>query len=147
MGAKDPNILYFYRIMRTPVYLGKCQYAGPYCWTCRLTLCVEGEKHLHDVNATWYDVCPRCGQVWHKEPRIPIYLYMDAGKDFNEKAFLPQKAIRECYAFTWAVHPDYLDTKKKVRDQYSRIFLMHQFRAILSQCAFQYFHLIGKDFF
>lgn len=147
MRTKDPNIIHFYDRSISPVHLGKCQYAGPYCWACRLTLCVEGETHIHDANATWYDDCPRCGQQWGKESRVPIDVYTQPIETFNMNALLPRPDIRECCSFTWAVHPSYLDVRKRVRDQYHRRFHMHQFRAILSQCPFQYFHLIGKDFF
>lgn len=107
-------------------HIGKRSAAGLYCWDCKRTLCVFGEKGVHESNApeAWFEQCTKCGSKPSKR----------------------KTNVKPCSSFSWAVHPEKINRIKRVRDEYKRNYSIKEFNDVLKECPIRFYDLIGEDF-
>lgn len=114
-------------------HIGKRSGAGPYCWTCRRTMCVDGEAAVHLGRSAWYDKCPGCGATREADPSTG------------------QKGLGYACSFTWAEEPDEVLTQcaleaRAVVDEYERRLTGREFLSMLKGCPIWFLDLVGKEF-
>ena len=124
-------------------HIGKESAAGLYCWDCKISLCTEGEDMVHH-RVSWHDECPECNKAPNKSS--PSAAARQLGfLDEEDKPI--KKGVSSISSFTWAIEPQRLKGKRKIRDEYDRVITKEKFDAILSNwCAIQRYDLIGRDF-
>lgn len=71
-------------------HIGKRSAAGPYCWDCQKTLCVEGNTGIHASKSVWLKSCFQCG----------------AKPDPSDGFRYERKGVDGCCSFTWAMDPE-----------------------------------------
>lgn len=125
-------------------HIGKRSAAGLYCWDCNITLCIDGENGVHESRSKWSDSCPSCGKKYVEESLSDGAAGRELG--FNKKPFKKKTGVASCSSFSWAVQPDFIETKRKIKDEYGRIFTLKKFKQILWECPIQYRHSIGVEF-
>jgi len=127
-------------------HIGKRSAAGLYCWNCRITLCEQGESAIHSSESTFSDKCPKCGKKyepkpgWHGAGAVELGFAQPYAPD-------ERKGIDTCSSFTWAMNPERLRSKRKVTDEYGRVYTIAEFNNIvLDNCPIQYKDSIGHEF-
>lgn len=146
-------------------HIGKRSAAGPYCWDCRVTLCVGGEKEVHFGRSKWHQACPKC----HKKPTEEKLDSSAAGRELGFNASRPKKkaGVASCCSFSWAQDPgtvlsgavfaglDPTDECRKcarpysdlvIQDEYNRLYSLRDFLKVLEECPLQNKDHVGKDF-
>jgi hypothetical protein len=129
-------------------HIGKRSAAGLYCWDCNTTLCMGGEKAIHNSDSfQWYKKCPKCG----KSPVFETLEQSSAGRELGFNKTLPalKKGVASCSSFTWAVSQKDFCLKRIefVKDEYGRKIPIKKFLNIVDlECPVQYTHLIGDEF-
>ena len=132
-------------------HIGKRSAAGPYCWDCGRTLCLQGDKYVHYTRAEngspieWVQNCPRC----NKRYEHPLDFYDGAaGRElgFNKKPFERKTGIQSCSSFSWAMREFAAFKLKYVVDEYKRKFTIGQFKDMLTECPIQFHEYIGLEF-
>jgi hypothetical protein len=137
-------------------HIGKRSAAGLYCWDCKITLCKDGKTSIHQSKGKyvlssnfpgiykdpdWYEKCPICGKL----PDIN-----KANAAFKELGFSKvkgkQTGVSSCCSFTWAIESLELKGKRKVKDEYNRIYTMKEFWEELDFCPIQFYDKIGENF-
>ena len=144
-------------------HLGKRSASGLFCWTCRVTLCQEGERGIHESKSSWHLTCPSCGAA----PTTESLEQSAAGRELGFNKSLPGKktGVSSCCSFTWAINPlnleqhlqategcphcnhAYEDKEKIIEDEYGALFTLADFRAVLEECPIRNLSLIGQHFF
>ena len=127
-------------------HIGKRSAVGLYCFDCRQTLCKDGEAGIHTGKSEWHDRCPQCGCT-------PIKETLDQGTSGLELGFAkPYKkneraGVRSASSFTWAMNPYKLIGRRKVVDEYGRVYGIKKFKEqVLDNCPIQFFDSIGREF-
>jgi len=134
--------------MDPEAHIGKRSAAGPFCWTCRQTLCKAGETGIHLGESEWYDACPKC----HARLVEESLRESSAGRElgFNKSPPKVKTGVRSCSSFTWAMKPTIVSELprrgKPVVDEYGRRFSVKAFLAVLEECPVQYLDAIGTWF-
>lgn len=115
-GHDDPNF-----------HLGKMSAAGPYCWDCGVTLCVQGPHAVHDSERTYHEVCPRCGKT---------------------------RTTHVCCSFTWAHDPEVAKRlcrerpyEKFIEDSRGQEYTGDEFlKTLRDKCPIEFDHRVGELF-
>lgn len=150
------------------VHIGKRSAAGPYCWSCSITLCAEGPGKVHYSchlgnsrkpgtchisncdGGHWFDKCPSCGGKYEPENFLNSSAARELG--FNKDKPKKKTGIKSCCSFTWAMTKYDLKNfckksknKKPILDEYGASFSLKEFEEILKECPIQS-HSIGMEF-
>ena len=145
-------------------HIGKRSAAGPFCWTCGITLCRQGNSEIHTGDNDWYDACPQCGEKLSDEPLEESTTGRELG--FNKNKPRKKSGVRSCSSFTWAIDPvewklirndlasilSSLDKESRtktgwvIEDEYGRRFSIQEFQEVLLECPVQFFDSIGREF-
>lgn len=152
--------------MDPAVHIGKRSAAGRYCWDCRVTLCRDGTRGLHqsprvprrpgeDVGtlfarylaaqaSCWYECCPTCGAA----PSSETLATSAAGRElgFNDGPPAPRRGVQSCSSFSWAMEPSRVEGIEQIEDEYGRTYTRAEFLAVLDECPIQFTHSIGEWF-
>lgn len=132
-------------------HIGKRSAAGLYCWDCKRTLCVAGEKgvHLSCERYNWLEKCPVC-----KNPRTPEeFEETSGGRELGciERCWKKKSGVKSCASFTWAIHQAelkllLLNPFACIKDDYGRFYGNDEFlEGVLGECPIRFFK-IGRDF-
>jgi len=125
-----------------PVYhIGKRSAAGLYCWSCRVSLCREGESQIHYGGGPqrreerWYDACPKCGRK-------------KGGRDLDAET-----GVGHACSFTWAQIPHKVrrvceerPQESLIEDEYDRSYTGEEFLKELRFCPIVFTDSIGRFF-
>jgi hypothetical protein len=125
-------------------HIGKRSAAGYYCFDCGITLCKQGNGGIHMGKSEWFDSCPFCG----KEPKVEKHFGSAAALElgFNKKASEKKTGVRSCSSFSWSIKPEKLKRKRKVKDEYDRIYQINVFWNMVRSYPIHYFHFLGQWF-
>ena len=115
-------------------HIGKRLASGAYCWACRKTLCVDGEKAIHRGKATWSNKCPDCGALFSDR------------RDANH-------AVSYSCSFSWTISPLALHmivapaglNANCIIDDYNRKMTIQEFFQILLECPIQFSNFSSKS--
>jgi len=126
-------------------HIGKRSAAGPYCWDCDVTLCRGGEEAIH-MGWAFYDYCPVCGQKPVDEPFEASTPGRELG--FNKSKPGKKTGVRSCASFTWAMlsSSKVFRKKRKIRDEYGRIYTKKEFDKILEECPIKFYDMLNQEF-
>lgn len=127
-------------------HIGKRSAAGLYCWDCNVTLCKDGEYGIHKSTSNFFSKCPKCGKSFDgkslEEGSVAVELGFAQPYEKKER-----KGVKPVSSFTWAMLPEKLKRKRKVVDEYGRVYTKKQFQEIvLDNCPITFFESIGKWF-
>jgi hypothetical protein len=152
------------------VHIGKRSAAGLYCYDCKVSLCVDGEKRVHytrspkmsfatgsllptDCETGWHKACPKC-------KKEPIKEGLDAGPVAVELGFAKPRTqipsgVRGTSSFNWAQDPLKVTefcggpgaTAKVIKDEYDREYTGKEFLEMLkNNCRIMLYSSIGQEF-
>src|SRR3990172_6614512 len=82
-------------------HIGKRSSAGLYCWDCRETLCLDGEKGVHESKSGWATMCRVCGQKPNRERLDSSTAGRELG--FNRDTPRRKSGVSSCSSFSWAM--------------------------------------------
>ena len=127
-------------------HIGKRSAAGPYCWDCRRTLCVQGTAAVHMSGRKWHDKCPICGKKREDESLDSSSGGRELG--FNREPFEPKTGVKSCSSFTWAIDPAqfFIDKPEEIHDEYGHKFTFQEFTEMLKECPIRFYDAIGQEF-
>lgn len=139
-----PNIIYYgngteqYLKLRGN-HIGKKSGAGYFCWSCKITLCKNGEKAIHIAKNEWHDFCPTCGAT------------KESFKIINNEKF---EGVGYVYTFNWAESPDSVENicklhlnKKIIVDENECKYTGNEFIQMLKKdCPYNKYSSIGTTF-
>lgn len=96
--------------MNTDLHIGKRSAAGLYCFDCGITLCLRGEKAVHDTpDSMWNSKCPICNKKSTKETFENSSAGLELG--FNDNPVEKKEGVRSCSSFSWAMSKIMLQVK------------------------------------
>jgi len=131
------------------VHIGKRSAAGPYCWDCNTTLCVQGNAGIHAHVAEWHACCPKCGQV-RDETGLGQSAALELG--FKTMSQMQSKGVRSCSSFRWGIPKDVVFKTCQanletgiIQDEYDRVYTGTLFLKMLDACPIE-FESIGQCF-
>lgn len=130
-------------------HIGKRSAAGWYCWDCRVTLCMGGNRGVHmGRDDQWYNACPSCKKPIPKEDLSESSAGRELG--FNKSNPKKKKGVASCSSFSWACQPDLIENlpprAKIIENEYGDKFTAKQFEAVLDECPIRFYSSIGKEF-
>jgi len=135
-------------------HIGKRSAAGHYCFDCDVTLCVGGNKEVHNgygTNEEWFDTCPKCGKPPMKESLDTSAVGIELG--FNKNLTEKKTGVRGCCSFRWAMDPIRfisVDFPKlgnyPVTDEYGKTYKIGEFVEMVKVCPIQFYDSIGQEF-
>ena len=123
-------------------FIGKRAGAGPYCWGCDLTLCINGNDRVHSGDA-FNDVCLKCGRAYSRDNQA-LSLELGFEKSRTER---PKFGVFSCSSFRWRIPrqkfessiPDSDMDKEIIQDEYGRHMFPKQFlNMVRCQCPIEY---------
>lgn len=126
-------------------HIGKKSAAGLYCWNCNITLCIAGDKWIHNSSKDehWYKKCPVCGQIPKKESLSESSAGRELG--FNKGAYKKKTGVASCSSFTFAMPPEKVKLIPHIVNEYDDEFTQKEFQQILEECPIRYYS-IGEWF-
>ena len=124
-------------------HIGKRSAAGFYCWDCGISLCKEGDQMVHS-GVGFYNSCPMCGRPREMEKIENSAAGRELG--FNKNPFKKKDGVKSCSSFNWAIYPVLIRRRRKIKDEYGRVYSRAEFNAMLTECPIQFFDSIGKEF-
>jgi hypothetical protein len=152
-------------------HLGKRSAAGPYCWDCNITLCIQGNNRIHfsswkNKEKEWYTACPKCKKC--EEDNFPNRFERVTGEPQKVVAANPlmvelglnkpnrkrPTGVAGCSSFSWAQDPrkvlDVLKARPEellVEDEYGQTYKGIDFLNMLdTQCPIHFEDSIGQQF-
>jgi len=154
--------------MNPNYHIGKRSAAGAYCFDCGITLCLRGEKAVHDSeDSEWSDICPICNKKSTEETFENSSVGLELG--FNHNPVEKKEGVRSCSSFSWAMSKIMLhvkaaevmfDNAKKdsssdashkvageicIVNEYDKEFTLQQFLDIVEACPI-HFNCIRETF-
>lgn len=144
-------------------HLGKRSAAGPYCWDCKRTLCIDGESGIH-YDKGFHDKCPSCGKKKRKEES---WDESTGGRElgFNKTAPHKKTGVASCSSFSWGMKQADLEKlfkskagncpccgkafdnqDKIIENEYGDLFTVEEFKQVLEECPVQFFDYVGEHF-
>lgn len=116
-------------------HLAKRSMSGPYCYTCKETLCADGENAIHDGKSKWNEVCTKCGEKGKPSCSISWAIAPALWEQFANKL--------ECCP---SCERKYNDPEKCIQDEYGRLFTIEGFKKVIDECPIHYTNMVGKYF-
>jgi hypothetical protein len=134
--------------MNPEVHVGKRSAAGMYCWDCKTTLCMGGNRGVHDSNSPWFDVCPICGKGKNEESLDRSAAGRELG--FNKSEPKKKTGVYTCCSFSWAMSPEVMCNLpvdgKVIEDEYGDTYTLMEFQRVLEECPIRYYDSIDSWF-
>lgn len=153
-----------------PIHIGKRSAAGLYCYSCKVSLCKDGEKGVNHSISKWHDQCPKCSKKPIKESLAESSAGIELG--FNKDVFKKKKkGVASCSAFNWSIkmqdlieivkkefeEPEgfihcpccqqtILDRENVIQDEYGQLFTWKAFDKLLKACPIHKHDSIGQEF-
>lgn len=128
-------------------HIGKRSAAGLYCWDCGITLCMEGQRGIHQGNSKWHEACPECGA----KPVTESLSESSSGRElgFNTGPPRAKTGVATCASFTWAVPKEEVFQRRssvKIVDEYGRVLSKKEFLGVLEECPVEFTHSVAQRF-
>ena len=135
------------------IHIGKRSAAGPYCWTCGVTLCSGGESAIHMSTHEFLKSCPKCGLTMEKTKSLsegPVAVELGFAKPATERP----RGVRGCSSFSWAQDPETVlricrerPDEPLIVDEYERVMTCAEFVAMLdANCPVRFTRSVGTWF-
>jgi hypothetical protein len=131
-------------------HIGKRSAAGPYCWDCSQTLCVQGEDQVHLGVSEWHISCPKCKSspdtTGHNAAKVEL--------GFQPPASSTPSGVSSCSSFSWGIAPEKVfaicESKMDepiIVNEYGEKLTGEEFLNMLSSnCPIWNVNMIGEEF-